>query len=444
MRVLKRILIYAMCAITLLSASCGHTSEAETEIIIEGFPQSIYGEVGDKIYFPLPVEDGIEFSVSVNDPDGASVEIIDNGYFYAQQEGIYRVYYTCLNKVSEREWKLPVVISERKGVSAYFSREEGYIKKQHKRDFKILVLPDIQLVDPELPHTKNIMSAVQRARYKDRDRAAFNIVRELIETQQADFIVLLGDNVYGQFDNGSNFRALVDLIDSYETPWAYVNGNHDGETDGEGWGLENQLSYIDTNTDYCMYVKGEIGLADSYGNYVINIMENEQIAYSMYFLDTHGCIKPVGIYPEQVNWYSASVQRINQIADKNIESIMFFHIAIKQFSEAMYKYNNTAGSAAGIVTENQYGDFGINIGSGSALNDNGLWQAITLQGSTKGIFCGHEHRNSASVMHDDGVRLTYALKTGFYDSHQLGMVGGTLVRLAADDYELSVQHIYLS
>jgi hypothetical protein len=444
MRIIKKTGWLLTAAIVLVMCSCGGAAAKQSvdKLTVTGFPAELEADRGDKVYFPRLAADGFSVDVSVNAPDGTTVEF-DGEYFRAESLGTYKVYYTISCETDQKELILPVNVKEKAEVPKYFSREEGYIKKQNKRDFKILVLPDIQIIDPTLAHTKDIMSAVLRARYNDRDIAAFNMVRDLIENAYADFIVLLGDNVYGQFDDGSNFRALADLIDSYQIPWAYVNGNHDGETEGEGWGYDNQLSYIDTNTDYCMYVRGSVALADSYGNYVINILEDGAIAYSMYFLDTHGAIKTQGIYTEQVEWYDATVRAVNAKADKAVESLLFFHIPILQFRQAMAQYTGNGNTTAGVVPENSNGDFGINGSTSSILDDNGLWQAIKSLGGTKGIFCGHNHHNSASVMYQ-GVRLTYGLKTGYYDGHTQGMLGGTMIRLAADTYELGVSHIYLA
>ena len=54
------------------------------------------------------------------------------------------------------------------------------------------------------------------------------------------------------------------------------------------------------------------------------------------------------------------------------------------------------------------------------------------------VFAGHCHANNTSVLWE-GIRWTYGLKTGQYDYHTAGQLGGTLVTLWDGDF--SVAHV---
>ena len=189
------------------------------------------------------------------------------------------------------------------------------IEKQPGKDFKILQLTDIQIIDPNQQPYPGRISAAAEAMWADRDACAFNLIRELVTKEQPDYIVLTGDNVYGQFDaDGSNFMALVDLMDSFGIPWSFVNGNHDGETTvtyaGKvyrcGKGMAWQADYAINNTKNCLYETGDENMG--YGNYVVNLTENGKIVYSFVMMDSHGCDLPSGITSEQIAWYENEIQ----------------------------------------------------------------------------------------------------------------------------------------
>ena len=55
-----------------------------------------------------------------------------------------------------------------------------------------------------------------------------------------------------------------------------------------------------------------------------------------------------------------------------------------------------------------------------------------------GVFVGHVHKNTTSISYKN-VRWTFGLKSGQYDYHVAGSLGGTLVTLTGDDF--TVTHI---
>ena len=108
---------------------------------------------------------------------------------------------------------------------------DGFVlTKRPGKNFKILQLTDTQIIDPSQQPYEGRLKAEEAEMWKDRDKCVFNLIKGLIERVSPDYIVLTGDNVYGQFDaDGSNFIAFVNFMESFRIPWGFVNGNHDGE-----------------------------------------------------------------------------------------------------------------------------------------------------------------------------------------------------------------------
>lgn len=337
---------------------------------------------------------------------------------------------------------------------------DGYtrmtLQKKIGKDFKILQLTDIQIIDPTQQPYEGRLTAADAARWTGREENAFALVRELVASEDFDYIVLTGDNVYGQFDgDGSNFIALVELMDSFGIPWSFVNGNHDGETvvnkggvDYEcGKGMQWQADHVKMNAKNCLFEQGDETMG--YGNYTVNLEEDGKIVYSFVMMDTHGCISSAGITADQIAWYKDEIAKASQKAYGKydlsagvVPSLLFFHYPMRQHYLAMLNYSNTDQgfvSRDGQLLAN--GDYGANLESVSYFQSDSLWDAIQSMNSTKGVFVGHNHQCNTSIMYK-GVRLTFGNKTGTYDAWY--QQGGTRITLKDGTGDLVVEPIYTS
>lgn len=440
-------------ALILLFTIVGCNGQSEINLF-KNYSTEMTIEIGSQVSLPeYANEYGVK--ISVNNPDGRAVKI-ENNVFSVDTIGKYIVNYTA--RYNGKEYSHRTTINVTKSMETKFSIEDGVVYKEDGRDFRILQLSDIQIIDPDLDgmtssmYSELLLSATQRAKYRNKkDDFAYKYLRKLIENTAPDFIVLAGDNVYGQFDDGTNFVELMEFIDSYDIPWAYVNGNHDGEKHGLGVGLQWQLSYVINNLDNCFYIKGDVGIEESFGNYVVRIKDRDlSDFYSMYFLDTHSDSseesRAHGIYTGQIGWYENTARAIaheNGVSVSEIPSLMFFHIPIYAYAYAMEQYH-PGNNGVGKVPENNVGDYGennSNVYTSSVKYDDGIFEKVVELGSTKGIFCGHTHVNSSSVLYQ-GVRLTFGMHSSLYDSHQGGLLGGTLITLN-DQQQLKVSPYYL-
>ena len=317
------------------------------------------------------------------------------------------------------------------------------LEKRKGEDFRILQLTDVQIIDPSQQPYEGRLSQAEAEAWQDRDLCAFNLIRELVGDTNPDYIVLTGDNVYGQFDaDGSNFIALVKLLESFRIPWSFVNGNHDGEyfvASGKGGsilcgkGMKWQADYVKNNTKYCLYDPGDESMG--YGNYSVLIEEKGNPVFSLSMLDTHGCngYEGPGINSKQTEWFEMQIKKINEYAGRTVPNLIFLHIPLKQYSLAA----KTLGSDDGVGVFSDNGNFGENGEKVSCFESDVFWNKIKELSSTVGIFAGHDHVNSSSLVYE-GIRLTYGVKTGTYDYHSTQ--GGTLISISSEG-GFTVKHV---
>lgn len=125
---------------------------------------------------------------------------------------------------------------------------------------------------------------------------------------------------------------------------------------------------------------------------------------------------------EQLIWYEKVLRKLkNENHQLNVDSMIFMHIPCPEFLNAYDEWEkNGFDSAIG------FGEKYDNVGS--APISRGFFQKVKELGSTKYIFCGHEHNNDYSVLYQ-GIRLTFVLKTGrgcYYDPR---LQGCTVIRI---------------
>ena len=85
------------------------------------------------------------------------------------------------------------------------------------------------------------------------------------------------------------------------------------------------------------------------------------------------------------------------------------------------------------------GDFGTKGEAFKGIHSEyGLWN-ILKKYNFEGVFCGHSHKNSVSILYD-GIRLTFGLKAGTFDRYLESELGGTKIIVSKDLFE--VEHVY--
>ncbi|MCC8016777.1 MAG: metallophosphoesterase [Clostridiales bacterium] len=263
-------------------------------------------------------------------------------------------------------------------------------------DFKILMFTDTQLW----------------ALLSD-NKACYNEMDSLVEKTQPDLIVLTGDNV-SAIASRFSLNNLINKIDSYKIPWAPVFGNHDNEIPSNSLNWQGDC-YMKSN--YCLFEKGPSNLYGC-GNYLINITENSNPVYSLVFMDNgryieydDGSTEEVYLGYDQIAWYEWNIKGIEAESGRTVPSMTFSHFALPEFKQAIEEHAVYNNSDESYTVPEEYG-FGkcAYLPCCSPVNS-GFFDKCMELGSTKYIFCGHDHENNASITYN-GITMTYRLKTG--------------------------------
>lgn len=249
-------------------------------------------------------------------------------------------------------------------------------------DFKILLFTDTQLWTD--------LSENSRC-YKQMDA--------LVEQTQPDLIVTLGDNL-SAFASRFSIYNFVNKMDSYKIPWAPIFGNHDDEipVNSLNWQGDRFMK-----SQYCLFQKGPSNLYGC-GNYVVNITENGAPVYTLFLLDNgrymeydNGETKEVYMGYEQIAWYEWNVNGIAAAAGETVPSMVFTHFAPPQFKEAVEQYGVLDEETGVYTIPQEYGSGVCAYLPGCAPVDSGFFDKCKALGSTRYMFCGHDHENNAQV-----------------------------------------------
>lgn len=306
------------------------------------------------------------------------------------------------------------------------------IEKDPDKDFVVLNLADVQLYDDELYDTAGV--------------DAFALIAQLIEDKEPDFITLSGDNAWGTMA----YLDLIKLVDSYDIPWGAVMGNHDGQRCiNEFW-----AAYHLAQAENSVFKFGPEDMG--YGNYVVNVTENGKIIHSIYMLDTHnntdyeidGEIRGGydHLWENQMDWYEWCVKGTNELAGYPVMSSVIMHIPVYEYYEAWHAVSTDADDAAGNLGTINPLFYGIASGrrgeyGGHPPVNNGFFDLCKELGSTKHMIVGHDHDNDYSILYE-GIRLTYAVKTGRGAYYTEDMLGGTTLNINSYGFATVHQNYY--
>lgn len=302
----------------------------------------------------------------------------------------------------------------------------------------------IQTVEkkPDEPFNMLLLTDIQTWASPSDNKKAYEQIRTLVAQTNPDLILTVGDNVSG---GTTRFlvKELIEVMDSLETPWAVVFGNHDDEIPMTplNWQGDQYMK-----SKYCLFQKGPSNLYGC-GNYVINITENGKPVQSLFMFDNgrymeydDGTVKEVYMGYEQIAWYEWNVKGIAAAAGHVVPSMTFSHFALPQFRQAVEEYGVHDEETGSYTIPAQYGYGKCAYLPGAPLVDSGFFDKCKELGSTRYIFCGHDHENNASVTYD-GITMTYGLKTGPSPKpwNSAEKTGGTLITLGNADSNYAVQ-----
>ncbi|MBO5375169.1 MAG: metallophosphoesterase [Clostridia bacterium] len=315
--------------------------------------------------------------------------------------------------------------------------------KTPNKDFKILNLTDFQLMAPEL-NVEHEKGKIMR-----------HTLDTLVEKVKPDLITITGDLAWG--GDYDALMVLGPMLDKYKIPWAPLWGNHDQDRGLDR--LDRSIKILSENK-YFTYENGPCELGR--GNYIIAIKENDKIIHALIMMDTHDRVPNLKsgiendrswakLTKEQIEWYKRQVKMLKEQGCN--ESTLLVHIPIYAYRDAFKVAFNSNLDPKDISTEQSelgecwnegYKDsFGVKYEDVcSYYEDDGVFDAIKELNHTKNVICGHDHVNCFSISYE-GVRLTFALKTGPGCYWNEGLNGGTVVTIS-NDGKIEVKHEYVS
>ena len=243
-------------------------------------------------------------------------------------------------------------------------------------------------------------------------------VRQLVEKEKPDLIVLVGDNLMGDFNDEDTFRealgSLVDYFEEQDIYWMHVYGNHDPEM---GVSLEQQQAIYESY-EHCLSKDPDKELT-GVGNYVLPIYgsDSDEVKFLVWGIDSNSnlteadkqalfplnsttfkgydTVKYDYIHYDQIQWYHEASELIEEQFGRKVPGLMAFHIPLHETYAAWL--NRRA-----LEWEGEKGD----TVSASAYNS-GLFEILRGRGDVKAVVSGHDHLNNFMVNYA-GIKLCYA------------------------------------
>lgn len=274
------------------------------------------------------------------------------------------------------------------------------------RELKILTMTDIHIGGGWMSFKK--------------DQMAMNAVAAMVTAEKPDLVVLTGDLAYpvpfqaGTFNNKTSAKLVITLMEKLGVPWTVTFGNHDTESYSYFNREKIGALYSDDSLKSCLFSVGPEDV-DGVGNHVIHVKNSKgELVQELVFIDSHSYTdgdifgifwKYDNVHQNQVDWYEQKIKAAQKL-NPDVKSLVFLHIPLVEYRDAYYEYAENGNKD----TEN------VKYVSGNiwekdpyvycGMNEDNLFEKILELGSTKAVFCGHDHLNNM-VLNYKGVDLTY-------------------------------------
>ena len=301
-----------------------------------------------------------------------------------------------------------------------------------KEDFKILHLTDIHLGGSLYSYRKDLKAL--KACYTE------------IEYAKPDFVVVTGDLCFPMglmsmsLNNTSSVQQFAAFMRNTGIPWCFTYGNHDTESFASASKSElnevyKSLSYKTSGTLLYPYVQPDV---TGRNNQVIEVRNSDGTLNTALFLIDSNAYTGEGInvydyiHDDQVEWYASEVKRRNREEGKVISSMVFFHIPLQEYRTAYELYEKGSHEVTYFFGENREKMIDKVCCSNHSSK---LFDKMVELGSTKAVFCGHDHYNNMSLEYK-GIRLTYGMSIDYLAmpgiAHDTKQRGAELITLHRD------------
>ena len=270
---------------------------------------------------------------------------------------------------------------------------------------------------------------------KDVDQKALNAVATMVTREKPDLVIATGDIAFpvpytaGTFNNYSGAKAFGNLMERLGVYWDVTFGNHDAEAYSYFDRESMAKIYSDEEFQYCLFQAGPEDV-DGYGNHTIEVKNSKGvITQALILIDSQAYVKDNiiesikgtydNIHENQVQWYESEILRMNDenkaISKKAVpvKSLAFFHIPLvemldgwNEFKENDYKDTEEFKFIDGIM-----GEGGKVVYCG--LGEDDMFEKMLELDSTKAMFNGHDHLNSATFEYK-GIQFSYGYSIDYF------------------------------
>ncbi len=275
----------------------------------------------------------------------------------------------------------------------------------------------------------------------------------LLDAEVPDLVVMTGDQVGGNM-NAENLQKYITQMmkpcEDRSIPWLVTYGNHDEDATtalNEGWDKIRQLDFYrsfpsNVNRPTMSGCIEKVGRNTScVGDMYLFLYDTEgdDPIYNIWAFDSNrytsrGIAEPVPyaanitssnydwIRPQQVTWYEKSSKSIEETYGQKLNSLMFFHIPLQEYTNMYLGRSNASYEYTGRRGENE---------CPGAVNS-GLYGALRERGDVKGVFVGHDHSNDY-IGNYHGIYLAYDASIGYQTYGGDQWKGGRIIELNKSD-----------
>ena len=219
------------------------------------------------------------------------------------------------------------------------------------------------------------------------------------------------------FNNSAPVGQFAAFMRNVGIPWAFTYGNHDAEglatlSEGDLNELYKSLSYKTSGNLLYPYVQPEI---TGRNNQLIEIRNPDGTLNQALFLIDSNAYTGEGlnaydyIHDDQVDWYEGEVKRLSEEEGHTVSSMVFFHIPLQEYRTAYELYEAGSSEVTYFFGENNEKTAGKVCCSEYPSR---LFDTMEALGSTRAVFCGHDHYNNMSLEYR-GIRLTYGMSIDY-------------------------------
>lgn len=229
------------------------------------------------------------------------------------------------------------------------------------------------------------------------DQDTVQLMKEILEKEKPDFIMITGDTVYGE-NNVAYLPLALEPVIASGIPFTYAFGNHDTE---DGADYETLFSVI-TALPNCMAYHDESSKVGK-GNHMLEVIDQKgQVKWVIAGMDSgnYNPMTHMGGYAyvkrEQIEWYQNKIKQY-KVKNPNFSVLLFMHIPLPEYDEVWDKEICYGSKREGIC---------------SPKINSGFFAAMQEVGHTKGVFVGHDHINDFyGELY--GITLGYGRATGY-------------------------------